>query len=478
MRIVKFIELLVVATGTLMSMIKCILGIFLVVLSVCSCSKISQEQDTSEIKKYVLYLSSPETKTVNDGMSTEWVLGNMVDVLFAETGTTSYLKGADFKITDAVSGKIEGSLPEEFDPNLVYDWYICYANATPTTPKVSMPIGIWGSESFQIQDGNDSMVHLAGSQHYPLVGNVKGIPGTQCPTVKMKNVASVLAFNVRNSTENDITIQDIQLKAPELINGKFEVDFSGANILITPNKKESIARLEVQDGTPIKPGETAKFYMGVKPFSYQAGDELICVSCATSQGEILACRIAKVIDVPIRFQQGTITTLNLDFAPSTSPLAVNRADFDTFNQGIQFTRYSRNLISLDGWKMINSAANSSFIGLTHISPTLSGKSLAPGVLISPLLANGCGILQFKYGRFDSLSKQFSFRAEILDEAGMVLWTKDFTEEKPLYRQWYQFSETINIPGPFRLKFSNLCPTEATGNRDCVSLYDMSWTNME
>ncbi len=338
-----------------------------------------------------------------------------------------------------------------------------------------MTIGIWGSERFAVQTGNNSRAHLAGPYHYPLVGNVKGIPGTNYPTVKMKNVAAVIAFNVRNATEHELTLQDILLKAPELINGQFEVDFSGEDIRITPNKKESIARLEIQEGTPIKPGETAKFYMGVKPFSYPAGEELLCVPSATAQGKTLTCRIAKRLEVPLRFDQGTITTLNLDFAPSTAPLAVNKADFDTFNQGYS-SNYDNELRSMDGWTSQSCAAVEMYPS-RHIAMTLGGKTSSPGELISPLLAGGCKTLTFKYGLLESKLDQLSFKVEVLNEAEEVLWTKDITEPEPVFEQGYDFSETVNVPGVFRLRFTNLCPTGSPYHRDRVSLYDMSWTNL-
>ena len=456
---------------------KKVLSILSAISLLCSCTELVPEDEAVSARKFSIYLTDPITRTVNDGMSTKWKMGDKVQVLYAEAGTSNYQQGFDFIVTDAESGKVEGTLPAEFDPNLVYDWYISYPNSGTASPKRDMTIGIWGAEQFAIQTGNNSMAHLAGPYHYPLVGNVKGIPGTKYPTVKMKNVASVIAFNVRNSTENDITIQDIQLKAPELINGKFEVDFSGEEIWVTPIKKESIARLEIQEGTPLKPDETAMFYMGVKPFSYEACDELICVPTATCLEKTVACRIAKVMDSPIRFEQGTVTTLNLDFAPSTAPLAINKDDFETFNQGIQFTGYTKDFTSLDGWSMSNSAANSSFIGLKHIAPTLSGKSLAPGVLTSPLLAKGCSILTFKYGVFASVNDKLSFRVEVLNEAGDITWTKDVIELEPIYKNGYNFSETVNAAGPFRLRFTNLCPTGASYHKDCVSLYDVSWTNM-
>lgn len=443
-------------------------------LLLCSCSSISLADFNTEPIKYTLFLSTQTTRTVNDGISTRWVLGDRVQVLFAETGTSNYQQGIDFKITDVESGRIEGTLPEEFDPDLIYDWYISYPNSGTASPKRDMTIGVWGSEHFAIQTGNNSMAHLAGPYHYPIVGNVKGIPGVKSPSVKMQNVAAVIAFNVRNSTEEDLTIQDIQLKAPELINGKYEVDFSGEEVLVTPNKKESIARLEVQEGTPIKPGETAKFHMGVKPFSYENGDELICVPSAIFQGETLACRIAKVMDTPIHFGQGTITTVNLDFAPSTAPLEVNSADFKTFNQGFG-SGFNENLISLDGWKTQNCAAK---VKKTEekMALHLSGNSNNPGILTSPLLANGCGILSFKYTFIDS--SPVSFRVDVLDEKDNTLWTKTIDESAPVFGKVCDFSESVNVSGPFRLKFTNLCVSGATWHTDRVSLYDMTWTNME
>lgn len=442
-------------------------------LLICSCSPISLDDHNIEPIEYTLYLSSPMTKTINDGISTKWKMGDRVQVLFAETGTSNYQQGFDFKITDVESGRIEGTLPEEFDPNLMYDWYIGYPNSGSVSPIRKMSIGIWGSERFAIQIGNDNSSHLAGPYHYPLVGNIKGVPGVKSPSVQMKNVAAVIIFNVRNYTDQDLTIQDIQLKAPEVINGEFEVDFSGEEILVTPKQKESIARLEVQEGTPIKPGETAKFYMGVKPFSYQVGDELICVPSAISQGESLACRIAKVIDAPVLFEQGTITTVNLDFVPSTAPLTVNRADFDTFNQGYQFAGYTENFTSLDGWQTENSSID--ILGSDHLV-TMTGKTSDSGILISPLLANGCGILSFKYTFIDS--SPVSFRVDVLDDKDNIVWTKTIDEPIPVFGKVCDFSESVNVSGPFRLKFTNLCVSGATWHTDRVSLYDMSWTNME
>ena len=453
---------------------KKLLFLSLVLLLLSSCNQIDTGHE-KDLIRFSLYLSYPETKTVNDGKSTKWVLGDLVNVVFAESGTTNYFRGFDFKVTDVESGRIEGTLPEEFDPNLVYDWYVSHPNSGTVSPTRSMYIGIWGSEYFAIQTGNNNMSHLAGGRRYPIVGNAKGVPGTMYPTVQMKNVASVIAFNVRNSTVNDVTIKDIQLKAPELINGKFTVDYSGDDIAVSSSNKESIARLEIQKGTPLKPGETAKFYMGVKPFSYQIGDELICVPSALSQGETLACRIAKVMDTPIHFGQGTITTVNLDFVPSAAPLTVNKADFDTFNQGYS-SNYDNDLRSLDGW-ISNNCAAVVMRPSKHIAPTLSGKSSAPGVLTSPLLANGCSILTFKYGVLESVLDSLSFKVEVLNEAGEVVWTKSITEPEPVFQKGYDFSETVNVPGVFRLKFTNLCPTDATWEKDCVSLYDMSWTNM-
>ena len=451
---------------------KKVLSIFSVISLLCSCTEFIPEDEAVSARKFSIYLTDPVTRTVNDGMSTKWEVGNMVDVLFAETGTTNYLRGFDFKVSDVESGRIEGTLPEEFDPNSVYDWYICYANATPATPNVSMPVGIWGSERFQIQVGNNSMSHLAGSRRYPLVGNVKGVPGTKNPTVRMRNVASVIEFNLTNGTDQPIIVQDIHLKTPEKINGKFSVDFSGEDIIVASNKSDYIARLQVNDGTAIKPGESAQFYMGAKPFSFNAGDELKLVVTATKDGKTERSRLAKTIETPVTFSQGEIKTLNYTFAPSSAPLEVNKADFDTFNQGYT-TGFNEDLASLDGWQTKNCAIEKL---KSEYLVTMSGKSTGPGNLVSPLLSKGCGILTFKYQFIDSSA--ISFKVDVLDDKENVVWTKTIAEPAPVFGKEYDFSESVNVSGLFRLKFTNLCASGATRHSDRVSLYDMSWTNVQ
>ena len=456
---------------------KKVLSILSAISLLCSCTELVPEDEAVTARKFSIYLTDPVTRTVNDGMSTKWVVGDRVSVLFAEAGTTNYQRGFDFAVVDAETGRIEGVLPEEFDPNLTYDWYISHGGNTPTTPaEKSVYVGIWGSEYFQIQTGNSSKSHLAGARYYPLVGNVKGVPGTKNPTVRMRNVASVIEFNLTNGTDQPIIVQDIQLKTPERINGKFSVDFSGEDIIVASNKSDYIAKLQVNEGTAIKPGESAKFYMGAKPFSFNAGDELKLVVTATKDGKAERSRLAKTIETPITFNQGEIKTLNYTFAPSSAPLEVTKADFDSFNQGYS-SNYKNDLVSLDGW-ITNNCRAVVMRPSKHTAPTLSGKTSAPGVLTSPLFAHGCSILTFKYGVLESVLDSLSFKVEVFNEAGEVVWTKSITEAEPVFEKGYDFSETVNVPGVFRLRFTNLCPTDATWEKDCVSLYDMSWTNVQ
>ena len=70
-------------------------------------------------------IASVETKTVNNGLSTNWVAGDAINLFHAVTDGAEYVNNGKFVITEEnlAETKFTGELKSELDPAEEYDWY-------------------------------------------------------------------------------------------------------------------------------------------------------------------------------------------------------------------------------------------------------------------------------------------------------------------------------------------------------------------
>ena len=98
-----------------------------------SCSKTEVCEAPDGAKGFAI--STLITRTVNDGASTEWNVGDAINVFHASAGTTTYGTNDKFTIAeeDLGTGTFRGTLTEaQYDSN---DWYAFYPyNSNLTTP--------------------------------------------------------------------------------------------------------------------------------------------------------------------------------------------------------------------------------------------------------------------------------------------------------------------------------------------------------
>lgn len=193
-----------------------------------------------------------------------------------------------------------------------------------------------------------------------------------------------------------------------------------------------------------------------------------------------------------RFDQGTTEPEPEPEQPGT-PVTANRADFETFDG--YYGQYDKQFTSVDGWKTVNCAiqaghtadVNPQFMCIGTVPGTdtyakavcINGKTTATGVLESPEITGGCGVLSFNYGIMFSDKNGVSFQVEVIQN-GSTVKTLTFTKDAASVTQKTKLEGSIevNVSGNFKLKFTNLCPSNSTSNKDRVSIWNLTWTSVQ
>lgn len=430
---------------------------------------------------FVVYLQDNDlTRTINDGYSTKWVEGDKLNVWHAVTGSTSYVMDNMFTVDD-INGECSGTLREELDATSNYDWYACY----PYDYNISSPsneIGWFfvGGKYADPQSGNNNMTHLAGKAAFPLVGWASNVPANEYPTFRMRNVASVMAFHITNNQNQDIIVNSIDVIAPDSVQGQVAVDFTTADVVSIISGGTKFTQMTVSDGTPIKTGEKGIFYMGVLPFTAEAGTELVVYVNVTIDGKTVKQKFVKNMTESVSFNSGCIKAINVSYtADNNNALEITSDDFETFNLGIPATSFKVNSenSTFDGWILRNGAMinERSWDVLSSVAPVINGRTTSIGVLTSPLISGGCGTLKFKYGVYNG-TEQISFRLDVKNESGEIIYTENITHEGTAVKhEQHEYVKDINVSGNFQLEFTNLCPQQKTTNKDRVVIFDVTWT---
>lgn len=252
---------------------------------------------------------SPETKTQMSGDNdVVWKDDDAITVFVASKGSSAFSK--NYKFERKTTGDVNSFYCNDFVGVLdaQNDWYVFYPyTATIGTPKNNSVSVIVGSaaDGRQTQAGNSSRAHLAGD-NIPLYGKGTFAAGV-VPKINLNQALSVIKVHVTNNTANDLTVSSVSFTAPDAIVGSFAIDFSGSNPAFTPEEGDNMvsatATLTVNNGAAITKGESADFYLAIKPFTVNAGGELVL----TVNGER---RTLTVPEGGVSFESGLIKTLN------------------------------------------------------------------------------------------------------------------------------------------------------------------------
>ncbi len=246
-------------------------------LSLSNCTKQIEAPVTPEQDGTPFEVSALLTKTTNDNYGTKWAEGDGINVFHAEAGATTYTSDNKFTLSDATTGTFKGTLTGTLDGAKTYDWYAFYPYDSHVTTPASTTSGYVtvGGKS-QTQTGNSSTAHLCG-EACPLYGVTTGVNASDIPAFTMKNLSSVICIEVTNDGTDDLTVSNIAFTSTEDIVGTYYIDFTGT----TPAYKGSgtsyvsnTAKLAVTGGAAIASGNSAKFYIAIKPHTVASGSTL------------------------------------------------------------------------------------------------------------------------------------------------------------------------------------------------------------
>ena len=250
------------------------IGVFVAsVLALTQCAAVQEmEAPRKAPANYEVYVSPTDTRTVNSDMSTLWVEGDKFSLFHAPAGTASFVADGDFTIDDASTGHANGNVTGFSEG--VFDWYMVYPYTESAATPMAVPVTIGAPAAEpQIQAGKDSRAHLAG-QNFPVGGKALGVSSATSPVLAAAPLMSVIAVNVTNPGEGLVKISSVRFKAPEAIVGSFLVDVTGDAPVFQAVDATDEAVLTV-DGSPrLRAGESAVFYLGVKPFTAPSGSTL------------------------------------------------------------------------------------------------------------------------------------------------------------------------------------------------------------
>ena len=267
-------------------------------------------QPETEGFPFELVASTPEVKTVNDGMTTKWADGDKINVFHAIGETTEYVNDKAFTLVDLDEGLFEGTLTSALDVEEEYDWFAIYPNseyATSPDSESSAYYYIGGrSDKTQTQKGVDNMNHIAGT-NYPLYGKAVAVPAGIQPNLTMSHASALLKVKVTNTLDTPLEVNSISFTAPQgtSLVGTFYMNVVGSEVAFKDGQYVSnIANLTVSDAN-IEAGATASFYLAVKPFTAEFGTEL----------KIAVNGYEKPLKMPkdVIFSAGKIKTLNFDY---------------------------------------------------------------------------------------------------------------------------------------------------------------------
>ena len=164
-----------------------------------------------------------------------------------------------------------------------------------------------------------------------------------------------------------------------------------------------------------------------------------------------------------------------------------RADFETLTRTSSYGASK----STAGWSLKNCAVQEGgekdanpvykLIGKVEGTSTwakaacMNGKTAAVGSIESPELSGGCGKITFNYANIFTESNGVNFKIEVI-QGGSVVKTVTVDEDSVSKMTAYTYSADVNVSGSFKLKFTNLCPSNnASSNKDRVSIWNLTWT---
>lgn len=413
---------------------------------------------------FEIIATTADTKTANNGLNTVWVAGDALAVFHAEAGSTTYGSNDEFTYSGA-DNKFTGKLATGLDASKSYDWYALY----PYNDRISTPAGTDGQytligkkngkDTGDTQDGNDSKAHLSG-RSCPMYAVAKNVAASAIPTFTMKHLTSVVAVTVTNANDAPLTVNSVSFSAPEgtTIFGSFFINFTENGDPVYTNHTtaswtSNTSNLTVKNGTPIAKNGKATFYLAIKPFAANTGDELkISVN-----GYEKTHKLTKDVE----FKAGKIEAVNFKYNNSTvTAVPYYKADFEgaTEHRASGTNDYTnKNTYTVSGvkWELMHADAvttGSPLSGNANIMCRIAKNSTNKPYILSENLVSKAETVT-KVSFLSKLGTNASLIASYSVNGGSTWNQLTVNKDKSVHATLgYSASLTGVIASDFRLKF--------------------------
>lgn len=281
-------------------------------LTLTHCSKDEVTTPAVDGEKFAFYANTGESRTTMEGLKTTWTANDAMNVWTASAD--GYTSHGEFKLTDAESGKFEGTLDASFSATAANDWYVIY----PYSKYGLMPVnstdkGTWMfvGHTSPIQEGNNSQAHLSGSSA-PLYGIAKNVADSEAPVFQMHHLSTFVRIRLTNNTTAPFAVASIYMTSESGVElaGKYYLDITGSEVQYLPYQVNSEVTLTVNEGEEIAVGKDAEFYLPLAPIQFGANDEMLTLNIKTTEGATIV--IEKTIPATTKFAAGKMYTLKAE----------------------------------------------------------------------------------------------------------------------------------------------------------------------
>ena len=259
---------------------------------------------TDPSKAFSVVATVAQTRTEADAEGAiAWAEGDQINVFHGVSGETAKVSdgAATFDAEDTFKGQLATGLKEKWS----YDWFVFYPYTEDLALVENAAAVTIGSTAtgVQAQEGNGSKAHVSG-EGMPMYGTAMGVVEDKTPKAELSHIASVIEINVTNGVTPVLEVSEVKVTAAQPIVGSFTVDFVNGTIAPVEGAVSNTAVLDVTGAEGLENGESAKFYLVIKPFTATPVDGL-------------------TISVN-GFEQQLAFTENINFAPGT----VTSVDFN------------------------------------------------------------------------------------------------------------------------------------------------------
>lgn len=230
------------------------------------------------VTDFSVYASIAQTKSVvTEEGALVWTAGDLINVFHGVAGEAELVSDGVvfFNPRSEKPNEFLGKLGKELKKGYTYDWYIFYPYNEELSIVNNTGAAIIGSKAdkAQIQAVYGDKTHVSGD-YMPMFGTATGVEEGKTPNAELHHLSSILELNIASCMPTDVQISEVKVTAGEAIVGEFVFDFIKGSVTPVEGTSSNTATLTVKEPANLQNGESAKFYLIVKPFTAKAADGL------------------------------------------------------------------------------------------------------------------------------------------------------------------------------------------------------------